>query len=126
MTPASPRASPSRAVSPTALERGGRGRIVGDIRPLLSRRQLLPRHDTARKSPLPPRGDPARVLGGWSNGNGPGTGGYGQTTARTGGPTTSRREREGERGLLSRGGDTADPGSGSSRAPGSTRCARMR
>src|SRR6516165_9155243 len=51
MTPPSPRASLSRAVSPSALERGGRGPIVGDIRPLLSPRRFLPRYGTARITP---------------------------------------------------------------------------
>jgi hypothetical protein len=84
--------------------------IVGDMRPLLGHRRFLPPLGTARINPLAWCGDPARVRGrgqtaaagrprtpdtmAWR-----GTG-YRQTTARAGGPATSRREREGGRGLV--------------------------
>src|SRR5215470_9824748 len=80
-----------------------RRRIVGNLTPVLSHCPL----GTARMTPLPSWGDPAKVRG---RGQTAAVGGpaprtpwraasYGQTTARAGWPATSRREREGARGL---------------------------
>src|SRR5262249_47073209 len=78
--------------------------IVGDIRPLPG---------MAPTTPLPTRGDAARVRR------------RGQS-APAGRLATSRREREGGAAWVSRGGDAAPTGPGASDEPGKTRCAGMR
>ena len=99
------RRDPARSARGASLLHG----IVGDIRPLLSHRRVLPPLGTARMTPLPSSGDSCQSGWALSNGSSSRAGhprhhgaplaSYGQTT-RAGGPMTSRREREGGRGLV--------------------------
>jgi hypothetical protein len=129
------RASPSRLLGARAISRAGvggrcrrgpRDRIVGDIWPLLSPRRFLP-DGTARPTPVPSWGDPARVRrrGQTAAAGRPGTQdtmlvARGRRPPVPAGQRHHDESREGERGLV------VSRGRHSGRGLGVVPCARQR